>query len=416
MQDLGARIKEIRKERKMTLAQLAGDRLTKGMMSLIENGKAQPSMESLRFIAEQLNIDVSDLVQKEDAVNFRDLLVEVQNIKEALNETYDKEKEDAIYTEVIDLIAPHIKTGVLKGQTYEEARLYEIYLLMKYYRDQTYDYENFYRLAKMYEEAHAYRKILNPFTIMGMIEFQNKQYERALAYMIEGEAYLNRYDLHIDSLEKLDFYYNMTVMYAAINDEEKTEYYLNQALAISKKNKVYYRLTDFYRFLFFTHLQKGEWEKCEYYLKKSEAFLIVMEDPLEEFMVFLLKLLALNMIEQDYQKTLETRYDDTLLSKEVIAQANVFLNTEYGYAHWRLGQYELAFECLKDLFIPSQNNHPIDLASIYRGFAIRALCLFELGKVEEAKRDILYAMDGVKDFHETIFKTFIEEAYEKIVR
>ena len=65
MDQLGERIKQIRKERKMTLAQVAGDRLTKGMLSLIENGKAQPSMESLQHIAGQLNVDIADLLQND---------------------------------------------------------------------------------------------------------------------------------------------------------------------------------------------------------------------------------------------------------------------------------------------------------------------------------------------------------------
>ena len=54
MDTLGLRIRQLRKEQKLTLEALAGNKLTKGMLSLIENGKAQPSMESLSYIAERL--------------------------------------------------------------------------------------------------------------------------------------------------------------------------------------------------------------------------------------------------------------------------------------------------------------------------------------------------------------------------
>ena len=37
---LGERIRTLRKQRKMTLEALAGERLTKGMLSQIENNKA----------------------------------------------------------------------------------------------------------------------------------------------------------------------------------------------------------------------------------------------------------------------------------------------------------------------------------------------------------------------------------------
>ncbi len=416
MDQLGERIKQIRKERKMTLAQVAGDRLTKGMLSLIENGKAQPSMESLQHIAGQLNVDIAELLQNENTVNYAGLLVEVQNYYQQTIEAFNKEQLNDIYTKIIELVEPYVNNGLLKGQTYEEVRLYENYLLAHYYRDRTYDKNEIYRLAQLYEEARAYRKILNPFSIMAMIAFTEKQYEQAMSYLQEGEVYLKRYSHHIDNIEKLDFYYNMTVLNAAINDEEKTEYYMNEALSISKKYKVYYRLNDFYRFLFFTHIQKGEWEKSLHYLKKSEAFLVVMEDPFEDIMVFILKLQASNLIERDYEKTIQMKYDFPPLGDEVIKQIRVFMNIEYGYAYYHLQQYEKANEQLKDIYIPEYNNHPIDLSSIYRGYALRALCLFELGEVEEAKRDILYAVDGIKDFHDNIFNTFIMDAHDKIMR
>ena len=73
MLNIGAKIKELRKARKMTLADVAGDRITKGMLSLIENGKAQPSMESLQHIAKQLNIDVAELMQNGDSEEIREL-------------------------------------------------------------------------------------------------------------------------------------------------------------------------------------------------------------------------------------------------------------------------------------------------------------------------------------------------------
>jgi len=47
---LGERIRAIRKLKKMTLEALAGDQLTKGMLSQIENNKARPSMDSLEYI------------------------------------------------------------------------------------------------------------------------------------------------------------------------------------------------------------------------------------------------------------------------------------------------------------------------------------------------------------------------------
>ena len=66
---LGERIRKLRKQKKLTLEELAGSGLTKGMLSLIENNKANPSMESLAYIAQRLEVDVSQLDRKSTRLN-----------------------------------------------------------------------------------------------------------------------------------------------------------------------------------------------------------------------------------------------------------------------------------------------------------------------------------------------------------
>ena len=79
---LGERIRSLRKQRKMTLEALAGDQLTKGMLSLIENNKANPSMESLSYIAEQLGVEMSELLEE---VNTQELREVLENRRETIH-------------------------------------------------------------------------------------------------------------------------------------------------------------------------------------------------------------------------------------------------------------------------------------------------------------------------------------------
>ena len=81
-----------------------------------------------------------------------------------------------------------------------------------------------------------------------------------------------------------------------------------------------------------------------------------------------------------------------------------------------LGDYKNGAQIVQDLEIPSVNTHPIDLAFLYHGFACRALCLFELGQIEVAKRDILYAYNGVKTFSDSMQRRFIINGYERIMK
>lgn len=57
----------MRKEQRLTLVDLAGSKITKGMLSLIENNKSKPSMDTLEYLAEELGVTVSYLTQEGDS-------------------------------------------------------------------------------------------------------------------------------------------------------------------------------------------------------------------------------------------------------------------------------------------------------------------------------------------------------------
>ena len=57
--ELGQRIKEARLEKGLTQRALCGEVITRNMLSLIENGTAKPSMDTLRYLARQLDKPVS---------------------------------------------------------------------------------------------------------------------------------------------------------------------------------------------------------------------------------------------------------------------------------------------------------------------------------------------------------------------
>ena len=62
---LGQRIKALRKERSMTQSALCGTYMTRNMLSQIENDQASPSLATVCYIAEQLQIPVGYLLDKE---------------------------------------------------------------------------------------------------------------------------------------------------------------------------------------------------------------------------------------------------------------------------------------------------------------------------------------------------------------
>ncbi len=54
--NIGDKIKMLRTSKLMTQSELAGSEITRNMLSRIENGAAQPSLDTLRYLAKKLNV------------------------------------------------------------------------------------------------------------------------------------------------------------------------------------------------------------------------------------------------------------------------------------------------------------------------------------------------------------------------
>lgn len=80
---LGEKIKLLRSEKMMTQTELAGEVVTRNMLSCIENGKATPSLETLRHIAAKLNVSVGYLLADENDEKIYKKMTEIANIKNA---------------------------------------------------------------------------------------------------------------------------------------------------------------------------------------------------------------------------------------------------------------------------------------------------------------------------------------------
>ena len=82
--NIGERIRELRISKLMTQADLAGDRITRNMLSCIENGSANPSLETVCYIAARLNVSPGFLLSEagDEQIYFKHN--EIVGIKKAL--------------------------------------------------------------------------------------------------------------------------------------------------------------------------------------------------------------------------------------------------------------------------------------------------------------------------------------------
>lgn len=80
---LGEKIKLARLQSKMTQADLVKDKITRNMLSRIENGTVNPSLDTIKFLAERLSVPVSYLLSDDDDLLFYEKKDKIKSIYDA---------------------------------------------------------------------------------------------------------------------------------------------------------------------------------------------------------------------------------------------------------------------------------------------------------------------------------------------
>lgn len=125
---IGEKIKQLRLSKLMTQADLAGEQITRNMLSSIEHGTALPSLPTAMYIAERLNVPVGYLLSDEDQEFFYRKMMSMANIRRAfeardyagclsLLTALGEEQDDELF-----LLRAECEYGIAK-QAFEQGRL-----------------------------------------------------------------------------------------------------------------------------------------------------------------------------------------------------------------------------------------------------------------------------------------------------
>ena len=412
MHDLGSRIRQLRKERKLTLEQLAGDRLTKGMLSLIENGKAQPSMESLHYIAQQLQVDVSSLLGDE-VESFKELMLEVEEMRNLLIDEQSDQKVNA--QKIIDKVTPVLDK--LQTNRYEHIRIKEIYLSAMTITAEQLDKQAYYEIMDCYEAIHAYSRLLNCYNFLSWYAFAKKQLHEALEFLLQAEERIEPYWLMIDDISRITLFYDLMFMYYAVSDGENGSLYKEKVLEISEKKKIYYQMDHFYRLLFFQAISDYQFEESAKYFEKLHLITLFAEESEMFYYDSFCRAHYLNTVEKNYEQVIRFLHEDVYTRQdEIFKIMDSVYKTEESIALYHLEKYEEALVVCESVKTPNFLKHPLDYYVFYRFFAYRALMYEKLGDHESAKRDILYAAHGVQSYPANFYTDFIRETYDQIMK
>ncbi|MFX3674907.1 MAG: helix-turn-helix domain-containing protein [Paenisporosarcina sp.] len=411
MDTIGLRIRHLRKQQKLTLEALAGEKLTKGMLSLIENGKAQPSLESLSYIAQRLGVESSELMEDVSQTEKRNVLEKVEKLyKVDFNDLSDERQQ------IIDLIQPIVDKLTL---SFESARLLEFYSKCRYHLKHD-DWELYYhRAIDLYEQLHLYNQWASLALFKGMIIFNEHKYEEALAVILEEHARFNLPTIKLDAMTTLDYMYIESVLYSAVGNNEQASLKMHEALNFSKEERIFYRIDDLYRLACYQAMINDNENERVYYLKKIRQYGEFAENKYSTAIAEMLEAHFYNSFSHEHQKAIESVNRFLELSKEVESEKqNHEVNEHYllekGKALFGLGSIKQALALFEIYQVPSYLHHPYDLSMSYEVYSYRALCYVYLGDLGKALVEAKTGADLVSLMPDTPYKEFINQTLEQI--
>lgn len=130
--DIGEKIKRLRLQRNMTQADLAGDQITRNMLSRVENGAALPSLPTVWYLADRLDVPAGFLLAEGDddriwrkmsRIDSIRRLLAAKNYRVCLDVCLDGAEQDETDDE-IDLIKAQCSLA-LAMEAFEHGRLHE---------------------------------------------------------------------------------------------------------------------------------------------------------------------------------------------------------------------------------------------------------------------------------------------------
>ncbi|MFC3419152.1 helix-turn-helix domain-containing protein [Salinicoccus hispanicus] len=396
---LGARIRQLRKEQKMTLVDLAGEQITKGMLSLIENDKSKPSMETLHHIAKKLDVSIGYLTQEGDEAWTKSVL-ENRDFNSSFSFPFEHIEQEILPN--LDKVAQNVK-GM------------ELYYVLRIY----------YRYKENHEQADSYsEKISSFYRSMGMQHLVVRDKLNDAISLMYSQDYTEAFDRLVDSEEEilsfkeydsrieLDYYY-VKGIFALSKDLDALEDILTQSIQLSYEHENFKYFFSENVILGYYYALIGEQEKYEMcyeniksYLKfnrqdKHEIEIIDEDNPIPKFYVLVDDRERQARLYEDYINRIQKVYEKD--------EGNMVGMPFYGpvfaleHAYFK-GNYEKVVEMYHDdMYIRTTAQYPVDRILMAIRSCVYPLSLYYLDEKEKACKAFNTIEATIDDIKDSIF-------------
>jgi transcriptional regulator with XRE-family HTH domain len=263
---IGASIRKYRKERRLTLQQVSDiTKLSIGMISLIERGKSNPSMDSLHTLAKALHVEVTDLLGTTTKAELRKTL---DNVREL-----DRDTEEGL-CEIKQIIQPLLPSLSNELEAAELLRIYSKALYLT--KENTWEvYAN--EAKRIYKELHLHDYYCNMTVSISKIYLDDDLYDQA------DEVVTELFDEYEDKMTFISDKTFLTLLLQRIFTKlsltkyEEASVLVDEAIETSFKHEQFLHIFTLYKLRIHLSAMMGKYENVHHYMKKLNQYAQFLE-------------------------------------------------------------------------------------------------------------------------------------------
>lgn len=344
---LGEKIKYKRKEKNMTLKELAGDRITPGQISLVESGKSNPSIELLEYIAQRLDTDIEYFLESEEKQASKICEFYIDIALSAINaENYLKAEE------VIDKGYHYAKEYNLN---YYKGKFDMALAKLKYLNGEYEEAQKACIAANGYFlQEGSVDDIVTSYILLGEITYKMGFLKGALNYFMQADAMLTEFD-YVNEYLKAKLYYNIALCNYKLKNLSQA---INFAMLAESKLKIIQDKKEYgntLMLLSITYEEKNNLKEALNYAKKARKVFDEIEN-LKEIANMETNLGVIFAKGNNFEESFE--HLNKALKIKIESNDNTIADTVFKICdnYLLLNQYDKAIELINDLFEKLSDN------------------------------------------------------------
>ncbi len=417
MATVGEKIKNLRKELKLTQTDLAGEELTKGMLSQIENNQSNPSLKTLRYLAERLNRPITYFLEEpsENENNIMDsdaMVNELEKQIKRINEFIEAGHLMEAQKEIKSLLTEKLQNNISKS--FADIILK---LGMALFKDSKLEeaQQYFNHSIQIYIKGIFFMEAAKAYVELAKTYYQKFEYSECLAMWDKVVTLYNK-SFNKDPFFEIELYYNKILVLSALGDLKQTADVIQSALELSEKTAVYYKTDDFYRLNAFFHFLMNNKEEYELNIEKAFQFADLTNDNACLARIYALKaMVALeNCNAEDIIASAQEALEYAEKNKYYYGREIYIYHFIKARAYFLTEDYELAYKSIKKVDYPVYETHKFDYLNMWSAKIYEGLIMNKLGKNSEAVDAIKIGINKMSTVGDSKFLVFANKSISEI--